>query len=114
MIAMAVNLSVVFNKADIAASDGLMNLWRGSCTTTTGSTMTLKSDLDNFPDLQMYPAVAGAVVPIYNIPDIPSTSNLTLVLGRKTLKNIFMGNIQVSTEPRMSLSRLSSMLAFQC
>jgi hypothetical protein len=88
---------IVINTVDIAASDGLMNLWPGSCIPVGSSTsQTLPSDLDNFPDLQMFPAVAGAVVPIYNIPEIPSNSNLSLVLNRKTLKNIFIGNIQVS------------------
>ena len=54
-------------------------------------------DYFNFPDLQVFPAVAGAVVPIYNIPDFVTT-NVTspLVLSRSTLVNIFLGRIMVS------------------
>ena len=51
----------------------------------------------NFPDLQVFPAVAGAVVPIYNIPDFIAM-NITspLILSRSTLVNIFLGKITVS------------------
>lgn len=55
------------------------------------------ADYYNFPDLQVFPAIAGAVVPIYNIPDFDSM-NITspLILSRSTLVNIFLGNITVS------------------
>ena len=54
-------------------------------------------DYFNFPDLQVFPAVAGAVVPIYNIPDFIAM-NITspLILSRSTLVNIFLGKITVS------------------
>lgn len=67
---------------DIGASDGLLGA----------------ADYLNFPDLQMLPAVAGAVVPIYNIPDLLH-ANITapIVLSRSSLVNIFMGRIQVTS-----------------
>lgn len=66
---------------DIGASDGLLSA----------------ADYLNFPDLQMLPALAGAVVPIYNIPELERTNITTpLILSRSSLVNIFMGNIRVS------------------
>lgn len=69
---------------DIGASDGLLGA----------------ADYLNFPDLQMLPAVAGAVVPIYNIPDLLH-ANITapIILSRSSLVNIFMGRIQVTSLP---------------
>jgi phosphate transport system substrate-binding protein len=49
------------------------------------------ADYQAYPDLQMYPAFAGAVVPIYNIPELGSDP--PLVLSRMTLANIFLGKI---------------------
>ena len=91
---------------DLGASDSLLNFYPGTCTPysknvtkcTTGksgiSSCVKPNDLYYFNDLMMIPAVAGAVVPIYNIPNLPS--NVSIILSRKTIKNIFMGNIQVS------------------
>jgi hypothetical protein len=65
---------------DIGASDGNLS----------------PADYFNFPDLQMLPALAGAVVPLYNIPDFDRL-NITqhLILSRSSLVNIFMGFITV-------------------
>ena len=77
---------------DFGASDGLLSA----------------ADYLNFPDLQMLPALAGAVVPIYNIPELEK-SNMTarLILSRSSLVNIFMGNIMVSESDDSSCSRIS-------
>lgn len=48
------------------------------------------TDYSLFPDLQMFPAVGGAVVPIYNIPALAYQS-APLVLSRATIANIFLG-----------------------
>jgi hypothetical protein len=65
---------------DIGASDGILS----------------PADYFNFPDLQLLPAVAGAVVPVYNIPEL-KMFDLTnpLVLSRSSLVNIFLGLITV-------------------
>lgn len=64
--------------SDISASDGLL----------------APEDYFNFPDLQMLPSVAGAVVPVYNIPELASLNNSKpLILSRSSLVNIFMGFI---------------------
>lgn len=44
------------------------------------------------PDLRMYPAVAGAVVPIYNVGLLQDEEPLRL--GRETLASIFLGDIR--------------------
>ena len=69
---------------DIGASDGLLGA----------------ADYYNFPDLQMLPAIAGAVVPVYNIPELAS-SNITtpLILSRSSLVNIYLGLITVRLVP---------------
>ena len=54
------------------------------------------TDYLNFPDLQMLPALAGAVVPIYNIPELNSLNATdSMILSRSSLVNIFMGFITV-------------------
>ena len=65
---------------DIGASDGLLGA----------------ADYLNFPDIQMLPATAGAVVPIYNIPELVTLHIADpLILSRSSLVNIFMGKITV-------------------
>lgn len=65
---------------DIGASDGLPS----------------PADYYNFPDLQLLPAIAGAAVPVYNIPEL-YRFDLTspLILSRSSLVNIFLGLITV-------------------
>lgn len=63
---------------DIGATDGLLT----------------PADYFNFPDLQLLPAIAGAVVPIYNIPELKGLD--PLILSRSSLVNIYLGLITVS------------------
>ncbi|EKX39975.1 hypothetical protein GUITHDRAFT_54195, partial [Guillardia theta CCMP2712] len=59
-----------------------------------GSDSLLKPDqYAQYPDLQMYPSVAGAVVPIYNIPELEARS-LDLILTPATVAMIFSGQIK--------------------
>ena len=54
------------------------------------------TDYLNFPDLQMLPALAGAVVPVYYIPELNSLNATdSMILSRSSLVNIFMGFITV-------------------
>jgi hypothetical protein len=65
---------------DIGASDGLLS----------------PADYFNFPDLQLLPAVAGAVVPVYNIPELKDfNATNPLILSRSSLVNIFLGLVTV-------------------
>jgi ABC-type phosphate transport system substrate-binding protein len=60
-----------------------------------GSDSLLKSsDYAAFPDLQMFPALAGGCVPIYNIPELKNVIK-PLILSRNTIAQIFLGNIRV-------------------
>ena len=61
------------------------------------------SDYAAFPDLQMLPALAGATVPVYNIPDL-STSNISLTLSRQNIADIFKGKILYWNDSRILLS----------
>ena len=58
------------------------------------------ADYQAYPDLQMYPAFAGAVVPIYNIPELLD-STVPLVLSRATIANIFLGKISFWDDSRI-------------
>jgi len=54
-----------------------------------GSDSLLKdAEFNAYPDIQMYPAVAGAVVPIYNLPELDQIGH-TLVLSKSVLADIF-------------------------
>ncbi len=46
-------------------------------------------------DLQMYPMLAGAVVPIFNIEKYDATKDPALVLDRQTLADIYQGKIKM-------------------
>ena len=50
------------------------------------------SDYTAFPDLLMLPALAGAAVPVYNIPEL-ANSNISLILSRQNVADIFKGKI---------------------
>ena len=64
------------------------------------------SDYAAFPDLQMFPALAGAAVPVYNIPEL-ATSNISLTLSRQDIADIFKGKILYWNDSRILLSNPS-------
>ncbi len=60
-----------------------------------GSDSILKaSDYAAFPDLQLFPALAGAAVPVYNIHEL-TTQSKPLILSRATITQIYLGNIKM-------------------
>jgi phosphate transport system substrate-binding protein len=79
--------AIINNTVDFAGSDSLLS----------------DQNYTDGKDLQMYPMVAGAVVPVYNITwakDIPSGTTLpALVLGRQTLVDIYNGKITTWNDP---------------
>jgi len=77
---------------DYGASDAILN----------------PSDHLYFPALQTYPAVAGPVVPIFNIPELKAITNETLILGRATLAKIFRGAIQCWSHESILADQISS------
>jgi hypothetical protein len=55
-----------------------------------------------FPDLQMLPATAGGVVPIYNIPELAALGpSSPLVLSRTSIALIFLGQIKYWNDSRI-------------
>ena len=69
---------------DIGASDSLLGA----------------ADYKAFPDLQMFPSVAGAAVPVYNVPELTGLS-APLTLSRGSVAAIFMGTIQLWNDYRI-------------
>mmetsp|Transcript_34593 Transcript_34593/g.98014 ORF Transcript_34593/g.98014 Transcript_34593/m.98014 type:complete len:1353 (-) Transcript_34593:263-4321(-) len=53
----------------------------------------VEKDYELYPDLQMLPTVAGAVVPVYNLEGLDSEYEPSLILDRATLAGIFRGAI---------------------
>jgi phosphate transport system substrate-binding protein len=58
-------------------------------------------DYKNGVDLQMYPMLASAVVPIFNLEGFDTTKNV-LVLDRETLANIYLGTIKNWNDPAIA------------
>jgi len=59
-------------------------------------------DYHTYPDLQMYPVVAGAVAVVYNIPGISSTlESRRLVLSKEVVAQIFRGEIRYWNDTRI-------------
>ena len=85
---------------DFSASDSLPVLYTSQAPSA-NQNKAKNRDLDFFPDLKLFPAVAGAAVPIFNIPELQAlvtnvTAGSALILGRQTVKKIFAGEITVS------------------
>jgi phosphate transport system substrate-binding protein len=65
-----------------------------------GSDSALKDEeYTNGKDLQMYPMLAGAVVPIFNLEGFDVSKDKALVLDRPTLANIYLGTIKTWNDP---------------
>ena len=58
------------------------------------------ADYGYYPDLQMFPAFAGAVVPAYNIPELINAKS-SIVFSRATLAAIFLGKIRYWNDIRI-------------
>jgi phosphate transport system substrate-binding protein len=74
--------AIIDNTVDFAGSDSLLS----------------DDEYTSGKDLQMYPMVAGAVVPIYNIEGIDNTMS-PLILDRETLSNIYLAKITKWNDP---------------
>ena len=73
---------IIDNTLDFAGSDSVLS----------------DQDYANGKDLQMYPILAGAVVPIYNIEGVTQT----VTLNRAALVGIFLGEIQKWNDPAIT------------
>src|SRR5262245_44173370 len=71
--------AIVDNTVDFAGSDSLLK----------------QEEYDAGKDLQMYPVLAGAIVPIYNIEGVTTT----ITLDRPTLAGMYLGTIKTWNDP---------------
>ena len=74
---------IIDRTIDFAGSDSVLN----------------DQEYTNGKDLQMYPMLAGAVVPIYNLEGYDATTDAKLILDRPTLVGIYQGNIKTWNDP---------------
>lgn len=70
--------SIIDQTVDFAGSDSLLSA----------------DEYSKGGDLQMYPMVAGAVVPIYNLKGYDAAKDTRLILDRQTLADIYEGKIK--------------------
>jgi hypothetical protein len=69
-------------------------------------------DYTYFPDLQMLPATAGGVVPIYNIPELSALSpSSPLILSRTSVALIYLGQIKFWNDSRILADNTGSVKA---
>lgn len=93
-----VNESIDVSYTGMGSSNGKCRILNGSCSSFEETPIILdfagsdsllsETDYLTYPSAQMYPAVAGAVVPIYNLPLLDALGH-TLVLNLTTLARIF-------------------------
>lgn len=84
-----VDPSVVLNYQGIGSGGGKKGIIDNTIDFAGSDSMLKDEEYAAGKDLQMYPILAGAVVPIYNIEGITTS----IVLDRETLTNIYLGTI---------------------
>lgn len=98
-----VDPAVVINYQGIGSGGGKKAIVDGTVDFAGSDSLLSADDYTNGKDLQMYPMVASAVVPIYNIKlakDAPQGTTLPkLVLDRQTLVDIYNGKITTWNDP---------------
>jgi len=98
-----VDPAVVINYQGIGSGGGKKAIIDGTVDFAGSDSLLSADDYTNGKDLQMYPMVASAVVPVYNIKwakDVPTGTTLPkLVLDRQTLVNIYDGKITKWNDP---------------
>ncbi len=93
-----VNPSVTINYEGIGSGGGKKAIIDNTVDFAGSDSLVTNDEYTAGKDLQMYPMVAGAVVPVYNIDGITST----LVLDRDTLANIYLAKITKWNDPAIA------------
>ena len=93
-----VDPSVVINYQGIGSGGGKKGIIDNTLDFAGSDSVLSDQDYANGKDLQMYPILAGAVVPIYNIEGVTQT----VTLDRPTLVGIFLGDIQKWNDPAIT------------
>jgi phosphate transport system substrate-binding protein len=97
-----VDPAVVINYQGIGSGGGKKAIVDGTVDFAGSDSLLKQEEYDAGQDLQMYPMVASAVVPIYNIAfqNVPDgTTPAKLVLDRQTLVDIYNGKINKWNDP---------------
>jgi phosphate transport system substrate-binding protein len=97
-----VDPSVVINYQGIGSGGGKKAIVDGTVDFAGSDSLLKQEEYDAGKDLQMYPMVASAVVPIYNIAfqNVPQgTTPAKLVLDRQTLVDIYNGKVTKWNDP---------------
>jgi len=95
----AVDPSVVINYQGIGSGGGKKGIIDGTIDFAGSDSLLKPEEYDAGKDLQMYPIVASAVVPIFNIEKYDATKNPPLVLDGPTLVGIYNGTIKTWNDP---------------
>jgi phosphate transport system substrate-binding protein len=99
-----VDPAVVINYQGIGSGGGKKAIVDGTVDFAGSDSLLKQEEYDAGKDLQMYPMVASAVVPIYNIAfqNVPDgTTPAELVLDRQTLVGIYNGKINKWNDPAL-------------
>jgi phosphate transport system substrate-binding protein len=99
-----VDPSVVINYQGVGSGTGKSNIIAGTFDYAGSDSLLTADEYTKGADLQMYPMVASAVVPVYNITydkfDAAKDKPLpALILDRATLANIYLGKIKTWNDP---------------
>jgi phosphate transport system substrate-binding protein len=98
-----VDPSVALNYQGIGSGGGKKGIVDGTIDFAGSDSFLSDAEYASGKDLQMYPMLAGAVVPIYNIkwnlPDGAAAPTSTLILDRATLAGIYNGTITMWNDP---------------
>ena len=107
----AVDPSTVINYQGIGSGGGKSNIINGTFDFAGSDSVLNDQNYTDGKDLQMYPMVASAVVPVYNIKwklpaaaagqPTPAAPTASLVLDRQTLVDIYNGKVKTWNDPEI-------------
>ncbi len=93
----AVQPDVTINYQGIGSGGGQKAIMDGTVDFAGSDSLLSEAQYKKMPDLQMLPMVAGAVVPVYNLPNVKG-----LVLDGPAMVGIFMGKITKWNDPAIA------------
>ena len=92
--------TVKFNYQSIGSGGGIRQITEKTVDFAGSDAILNDEQLAAAPGVQMFPSVAGAVVPTYNVSDL--TDQAALVLDSEAITNIFLGNITKWNDPAIA------------
>jgi phosphate transport system substrate-binding protein len=95
-----VDPSVKFNYQSIGSGGGIQQITKKTVDFGASDAILTSDQLAAAPSLQMFPMVAGAVVPSYNVSELKDAK--PLIFDGSTLANIFLGKITKWNDPAIA------------